>query len=563
MQPVSEKRQFHIRSCLGRGGFGEVYRAVMMSAGGVRSDVAVKVLHQELDPRSQAVERLRDEARLLGILNHPNILKVSDLVLLEERVALVTEYVEGADLDQCIESTEDPIPMRPLVEVIGRVADALHAAHFSPGADGEPLYLVHRDIKPSNIRISRHGSVKLLDFGIAKATDAKREAKTQTNALIGSFLYMAPERFEEGASTPAADVYSLGVSLYEGLTNKQLFADLSVKQQYFLAFDRNKHDEALEARFAEMGEVPPPVVELLRHLLQFEVADRPEPAKLATLCDDLAEDMAGPSLRKWCRSHPWPDPEAMSGPLDGKVITETAFTMTQTRQQVMAGSPPQTTWMATPPPAPTATAPPAAGPSQTAAPSYVAPPQSIPPAQPSQEGGGGAKAGLVALGAFGFFGVVALAALGLIAVLALNPGSSAPAEVVAEAPDEGEPEVDTATPAPKPAPAPVVAVAPVPEPQPEPQPVVKPTKPRPVVKPTKPTPTPEPAAATARITVSGAVAELRDRRGAHSPGTVSPGTYELWVRFGERFSRKDVVTVRSGDSITFKCSKLKQTCSKQ
>ena len=128
-EPAPEKRQFHIQSCLGRGGFGEVYRATMISAGGVRSDVAVKVLHKDLDPRSQSVERLRDEARLLGILNHPNILKVSDLVLLQDRVALVTEYVEGADLDQCIETQDDPIPLRPLLEALGRVAEALYAAH--------------------------------------------------------------------------------------------------------------------------------------------------------------------------------------------------------------------------------------------------------------------------------------------------------------------------------------------------------------------------------------------------------------------------------------------------
>ena len=183
-EPAPEKRQFHIQSCLGRGGFGEVYRATMISAGGVRSDVAVKVLHKDLDPRSQSVERLRDEARLLGILNHPNILKVSDLVLLQDRVALVTEYVEGADLDQCIETQDDPIPLRPLLEALGRVAEALYAAHTTAGPDGAPLHLVHRDIKPSNIRLSKHGTVKLLDFGIAKARDEGREAKTQTLSLI-------------------------------------------------------------------------------------------------------------------------------------------------------------------------------------------------------------------------------------------------------------------------------------------------------------------------------------------------------------------------------------------
>ncbi|MBT3224140.1 MAG: serine/threonine protein kinase, partial [Proteobacteria bacterium] len=164
-----QKREFSFQRCLGSGGFGEVYLATMTSSGGVETDVAVKVLHGGLDPRSQAVQRLRDEGRLLGVLNHPAILRVTDLVLLEGRIALVTEYVEGADLDECF-GAHPPLPPRALLEVIGRVADALHSAFNTTSANGTPLELIHRDIKPANIRLGRHGDVKLLDFGIARAT---------------------------------------------------------------------------------------------------------------------------------------------------------------------------------------------------------------------------------------------------------------------------------------------------------------------------------------------------------------------------------------------------------
>lgn len=554
MQPATDKRQFHIKSCLGRGGFGEVYRATMVSAGGVSSDVAVKVLHKELDPRSQSVERLRDEARLLGILRHPNILKVSDLVLLEDRVALIAEYVEGADLDVCLKGS-DPVSLRGLIEAIGRVADALHAAHTSNGADGEPLNLVHRDIKPSNIRISKHGVVKLLDFGIAKATDAKREAKTQTNALIGSFLYMAPERFDGDATTSAVDVYALGATLYEGLTGEQLFADLSVKQQYFLAFDQERHDAGLHERFDAMTGVNPDVMDLLRSLLAYEASGRPTTHALAAICDDMAEDLDGVSLRKWARNHDWPVADELTGPLDGRVITETGFTMAQTMEQVVA---PRTTWATQPAALP--------APAQTAGAQTAA--TAVPLPAPSFEGQG--KAGLFAIGAAGFFVVLvgAVVVAGVVFIVlqstntsTINPDEAlvAPVEPATVELNEVEPVVPDLEPEPiAPIPAPIrvvprvapVVVVPVPRVEPKVEPKVEPTVPKPV-------PT---AVSTATVRIEGATGELRDGRGSHSPGTVPAGSYEVWVDFGSGMSRQSVLTVKAGQSLTFRCSKLKRTC---
>ena len=157
------------------------------------------------------------------------------------RVALITEYVIGADLDDCLKGP-DPIGLRAVLEVIARVGEALHAAYTASSRDGEPLHLVHRDVKPSNIRIGIHGEVKLLDFGIAKATNLHREAKTQTNTVLGSMPYLAPERFDEGGDTPLSDVYSLGCTLYEVIQREHLFEGLSVRQQYFHALDPEKHD---------------------------------------------------------------------------------------------------------------------------------------------------------------------------------------------------------------------------------------------------------------------------------------------------------------------------------
>ncbi len=336
-----ERRRFQMTSCLGVGGFGEVYLAKMTSAGGVRTDVAVKVLHRGLDPRSQAVRRLRDEAQLLGLLNHPGILKIHDLVLLEGRAALVTEYIEGADLDVCVQHAEHPLSLAPVMEVFARVSDALSTAFSHVGPDGQPLQLLHRDIKPSNIRVGKHGGVTLLDFGIAKAA-VDRKAKTQTNAVIGSLSYMAPERFDHSGDT-SSDVYSIGATLFEAVTGSRLFPDMTVKQHYAMALNRERHDPHVQTRLeqVETGAVR----DLLAKILHYEPASRPTLPDLADLFEDLAAETHGERLSRWCREHEWPAPNDESGELVGRTVTETTLTQiggSVTGLQTALNPPPQT-----------------------------------------------------------------------------------------------------------------------------------------------------------------------------------------------------------------------------
>jgi serine/threonine-protein kinase len=338
MGVADEVRRFSIERCLGSGGFGEVYLARMVSPGGVETEVAVKVLHEGLDPRSQAVQRLRDEARLLGRLNHPAVLKVRDLVLLEDRVALVMEYVPGADLDALLH-TPPTIPLRAGVEVCARVADALAAAHSATSPDGAPLELVHRDIKPSNIRIGRHGDVKLLDFGIARAADGKREAKTQTRVTVGSPWYMAPERFDGISDNPASDVYALGCTLFEVCAEgSRLFEALSGREHFMLSVDPKKHDAHLHAHIEPLA-LSGPVRSVLEAMLAYEPATRPSASELAHALDDLAEELGsetGPGLRRWVRSTALPDAAEASGALVGRMLTEKRLSGMISGSQVQA-----------------------------------------------------------------------------------------------------------------------------------------------------------------------------------------------------------------------------------
>jgi serine/threonine-protein kinase len=322
VRPMATARSFSFEKCLGSGAFGEVYLCTMISANGVRSNVAVKVLHADINAAGQAVQRLKDEGRMLGLLNHPCIVGGTDLVVFAGRVALITEYVEGADLAVCIEENP-PIPLVPLLDVIGDVAAALDAAWKTPGPDGAALELVHRDVKPHNIRVGRHGEVKLLDFGVARAS-IEREAITMADTVVGSTLYMAPERFDKkNPVTPHSDVYSLGLTMYEGLARKAFFGAMPVNQQFFLAVEDTSHDEYRDQALADLDEIPEGVLKLLRDMLAHDQTQRPTAGGVVRRCETLSDRLEGVNLRKWCRRRRWNEPPPVpGGKLVGKTLDE-------------------------------------------------------------------------------------------------------------------------------------------------------------------------------------------------------------------------------------------------
>lgn len=214
------RRSFSVVRTLGEGAFGSVFLADMVSAGGFKRRVALKLLNSSWDPESDAGRRLRDEARLLGRLQHRHIVRVDDLLQLGGRWALLMEYIAGLDVETLISRAKASgvdLPPRAMLQICAATAAALDAAFAAVADDGTPLFVVHRDIKPSNVRLSQTGEVKVLDFGVARADFAGREAKTE-RVRYGSLGYMAPERVLGEPETAAGDVYSLGVMLYELLT---------------------------------------------------------------------------------------------------------------------------------------------------------------------------------------------------------------------------------------------------------------------------------------------------------------------------------------------------------
>ena len=534
----AQQRRFRIHHGLGRGGYGEVYKATMTSPGGLRAEVAVKLLRLDQHTDEDAVRRLRDEGKLLAALNHPTILRVYDLAVLEGRIGLVTEYVEGQDLHGCIEGP-DAMPVRPLVEVIGLVAEGLHAAYVALAPDtGEPMHLVHRDVKPSNLRVSRHGEVKILDFGIARSEAVDREARTGSQATLGSLAYMSPERFDDRPPGPAGDMFSLGCVLYEGLAGRRLYPDAVPVNMYRMAASLKAYEAHLEKAFAALEGQPGEVIQLVRDLLTHEPDDRVSARDVATRCEALVDQLDGPSLKRWARERAWPDSEFVQTTYDGRTLTDGTL-------RTGAYSP---SWLPQLPDN-----------SETiqfenlATEEMTSPPMSLAGAEPVVDTTSMEEASTELDRTRERHSAVPLLVGGAIVVLLLLLGAALVGS--------------SSTPEPQPVPSPQPVAAPEPAPAPEPrrtQPAPLPVPvpvPAPVPDP-EPTPKPEPVIVpSGSVVVKNATLQrLVDRNGrSFSSSTVPGGNYTAHIDFGG-FTAKVAVRIPPRGTVTIDCNRVTGEC---
>ncbi|MGM9991940.1 MAG: PASTA domain-containing protein [Candidatus Bruticola sp.] len=201
--------RYKIISQLGVGGMAKVYKAKDLNLG---RDVALKVLLESVSNDPEFRERFRREARASAALSHPNIVQVYDFFEAGKDIFLVMELIDGRDLRDLMQE-QGHLNIDEAVRIIIEVLSALEFAH-SRG-------VVHRDISARNVMINRDGSVKVADFGIARIVGER--TLTQSGELIGSVQYISPEQASGGHATPAADIYSTGVLLYEMLTGELPF----------------------------------------------------------------------------------------------------------------------------------------------------------------------------------------------------------------------------------------------------------------------------------------------------------------------------------------------------
>ena len=216
--PVMVDRYVLLR-VLGDGGMSRVYYAELRSGHGFRKPVVVKVVRSFSDGHTVVSGALINEARVGGFLAHPNIVQTFDFGAAGGQFYTVMEYVDGVPLDAVVEL--GPLPPDVVLSVARQICRGLRFAHELQ-VEGRAVDLVHRDLKPSNIMLSRHGEVKILDFGLAKARSLTRHAPSRGLAH-GTPSYMSPEQASGAEVDRRTDIFSLGVIIYEMATGKRLF----------------------------------------------------------------------------------------------------------------------------------------------------------------------------------------------------------------------------------------------------------------------------------------------------------------------------------------------------
>lgn len=279
-------RTLTFQAVLGAGAFGTVYRAVLDAPGGFAHVVAAKVLREGVDGEAQ--RRVRDEARLLGRLVDPRIAGAREIVTVDGRDTVLLPLVEGVDLSAAL--AEGPLPPRAVAELGVELAGALATAHEARDpVTGQPMGVVHRDVKPANVRVSDHGAVTLLDFGVAHARFASRESRTGSQEVLGSPAWMAPEYLRDGVLGPAVDMYALGVVLLEAATGRRLGKPRG---------DAQAHQARVDALCGELGAAAA-LAPALRELVAREPGERPSARRLVGFLLTLADGLPGQGLRAW------------------------------------------------------------------------------------------------------------------------------------------------------------------------------------------------------------------------------------------------------------------------
>ena len=216
--------RYQILKHLAHGGMAEVLLARSSGIEGFERHVVIKRIRAEQARDTDFVRMFLDEARLSAALHHQNIVQVHDIGQEQGEYFFAMEYVHGEDvrtLLRQVNGRKEQIPLEHVITIVAGAAAGLHHAHEQRGPDRKPLGIVHRDVSPSNLLIGFDGGVKVVDFGIAKA--AARSAETKSGTLKGKVAYMSPEQCTGKPVDRRADVFALGIVLYELATVRRLF----------------------------------------------------------------------------------------------------------------------------------------------------------------------------------------------------------------------------------------------------------------------------------------------------------------------------------------------------
>lgn len=261
---------YELKSLLGIGGMARVYRASRTGPHGFHKDVALKVLDPTATATQDQIAALTDEARLGGLLRHRNIVATDELGQVGSYYYIAMELVEGWPLDMLIHelrARKESIPRSVVLEILVALCDGLAYAHELAGPDGRPLRIVHRDMKPGNVMIGRNSDVKIMDFGIAKATT--NLYMTQAQATRGTPLFMSPEQVMGDELDSRSDLFSMGSILHEMVALQPTF-----EGEELLPVLRAVLDVDIEAATERLGTTWPEIVPVFLRCMKADRAER-------------------------------------------------------------------------------------------------------------------------------------------------------------------------------------------------------------------------------------------------------------------------------------------------
>jgi serine/threonine protein kinase len=268
-----------------QGGMADIYLARQVGIGQFERHVAIKVLNAQRarDPESCAL--FLDEARVVALLDHGNLASVHEVDAKDGVYYLAMEYVHGADLREILaqaEHRDTPLSYECALTIVAHAASGLDHAHRRCGPDGRPLHLVHRDVSLSNIMVGHDGSVKVIDFGIAKSTASLHT--TNPGIVRGKASYMSPEQCLGDPVDLRTDVFALGVVLYELSTGRRCYQGSSDFER-MLAVVRGEY----VAPSALVPDFPPALEQVIHTALAFDPAQRyPSAAALLDALEAVA-----------------------------------------------------------------------------------------------------------------------------------------------------------------------------------------------------------------------------------------------------------------------------------
>ncbi len=269
--------RYELNELCGSGGMANVYKATDLMSG---RTVAVKILKDEFLNNTELVRRFKNESKAISLLNHDNIVKVFDVSVSDSIQYIVMEFLEGISLSEYIERNDGKLKWKIAVFFTEQILSALSHAHEKG--------VVHRDIKPQNIMLMQDGNLKVMDFGIARLS--RSDSRTMTEKAIGSVHYISPEQAKGDTTDPKADIYSVGIMLYEMLTGMLPFeADSAVSVAI-----KQISDTAISPRDID-PEIPQALEEITMRAMSKEPRDRYSSA--AVMRADLEEFKRNPSIK--------------------------------------------------------------------------------------------------------------------------------------------------------------------------------------------------------------------------------------------------------------------------